>query len=268
LIDAFGSGRLDEAERLTEQVRAAAPDDPNQQMIFMLRSASIETLRGTSDLSHTVCGYEFLLAANPHAVNLRALLSSAYATLGRHDEARREFDAVAADDFAALARDINWLPTMALLADAVVHLGDGDRARLLHDRLLPHADMFVFFAVESTPGGAVAMWLADLAVLLGELERAEALLDRARAIHAALGTTLLDQFWALARVRLLLATRSGEALVAARRLLAQLRRYADEHGIGWLRERGGDLERRMATSPAAALELAARSAQRDRRRDN
>ncbi len=268
LIDAFGSGRLDEAERLTEAAHAAAADDPNQQAISMMRTASLETLRGRADLDEAVCGYEFLLAANPHAVGIRAILSSTYATLGRHDEARREFDAVAADGFAALPRDINWLPTMALLADAVMYMGDADRARSLHDQLLPYADAFIFFGVETTPGGAVALWVADLAVVLGELERAQALFERAQALHTALGMTMLHQYCALGRARLLLATRTADGADAARRLLAQVRRFADEHAVAWLRSRADDVERRVAASPAGAVDLAVRSAQRDRSRDN
>lgn len=269
LIDALGTGRLREAEHLAEQARAAAADDPNQQMISMVRSASLQMLRGRADLAQTAVAYELLLAANPHAVNLRALLSSAYATLGRHDDARRELDALAADGFAVLPHDVHWLPTMALLADAVVCLGDAERARPLYEQLLPHADAFFFFGVETTPGGAVAMWLGDLAVLLGELERARTWLDRAQAIHAALGMTLLDQYCAFARARLVLATRVADAPRAARRLMAEVRQFADERDIAWLRMRADDLEARIAAAPAGALGLAARlSTQRPHRGNN
>jgi len=220
---------------LAEQARAVAPDDANQQVIYMLRSASLSMLRGQADMSQTVAGYEYLLAANPHAVNIRAVLSSAYATLGRHDAARHELDVVFADDFAAIPDDINWLPTMALLADAVVRLDDAQRARLLYDRLLPHADAFFFFGVETTPGGAVAMWLGDLAVVLGELERASFLFERAQAIHAALGMTMLSHCGTLGRARLLLATGSASAQPTAARLIAQVWRFAQERGLVWLR---------------------------------
>jgi DNA-binding winged helix-turn-helix (wHTH) protein len=235
LIDAFGTGRLRDAERLAAEAHAATADDPNQRMIFMMRSASLAMLRGQIDLSQALFGYEQLFAAHPHAIQLRALLASAYATLGRQADARSELDVILADDFAALPADINWLPTMALLADAAVHLDDAARARLIFDRLLPHADAFFFFGVETTPGIAIAMCLGDLAVVLGELERAEQLLDRAQVIHAALGLTLLDQYTALARARLLLATRSPGAPRVALRLMSQVRQFAGEHEIAWLR---------------------------------
>jgi len=269
LIDAFGTGRLHEAERLAEQARLAAPDDANQQVIFMLRSGSFATLRGHADLSQAVIGYEYLLAANPHAVNIRAVLGSAYATLGRHEDARREIDAVSADDFAAIPDDINWLPTMAMLADAARWLGDVKRARLVYDRLLPHADAFFFFGVETTPGGAVAMWLGDLAVVLGELERAHALLDRAEAVHEALGLTMLHQYCALVRGRLLLATRSPGGTSVALRQVSQVRRFADENGLAWLRDRADDFERHLTASSTSGFERTTRpSPQRSRGRDN
>jgi hypothetical protein len=113
------------------------------------------------------------------------------------------------------------------------------------------------------------MSLGDLAVELGELERAHALLDRAHAVHTALGLTLLNQYCALVRARLLFATRSASGISAALRQLAQVRKFADQNGIAWLRDLADALERRIAASPPSAFQLANHpAAQRARREDN
>lgn len=267
LLSAFGEGRLDEVERLAEAARSAAPDDPNQQVIHMLRMATIAGLRGKTDLTHAATLYELMLAANPHAVNLRAMLSSVYAALGRRADARRELDVVTSDDFAALPDDINWLPTVALLAEAAVCLGDVERARLIYTKLLPYADVFFFFGVETTPGAAVALWLSDLAIVFGDFEQAEAFLDRAETMHAALGFTLMDQYAAMVRARLLLAMQAPEAPRLIRRLTKGLREFAVERGLGLLTLRADEIENRASPPPAEPVELMPRLSPRSSAHD-
>jgi tetratricopeptide (TPR) repeat protein len=63
-----------------------------------------------------------------------------YAELGRDAEARALVDRIAADDFAALAWDANWLSSLGELAEATALLGDRERAAWLYERLLPYAD--------------------------------------------------------------------------------------------------------------------------------
>ena len=63
-----------------------------------------------------------------------------YAELGRDADARALVDRIAADGFAGLAWDANWLSSVGELAEATALLGDRERAAELYERLLPYAD--------------------------------------------------------------------------------------------------------------------------------
>jgi tetratricopeptide (TPR) repeat protein len=234
IIEAIGNGDLARTEELAERAHAAARGNANQQMIYMLRKSSVAHLRGQTPAHETVVLYESLLAANPHAIGTRAVLSSTYATLGKREAALREFDRVVADDFAGLPQDLNTLPTLAMLADTALQLKDAERARLIYERLLPNADEFTMFGVEAGPGGAVALNLANLAAVMQEFEQAEHWFTRAREIHAALGMPLFDRYCELGRVRMLLLRRADGEVKQALKLLQEVARYAEETGIGWL----------------------------------
>jgi hypothetical protein len=250
LLEAFGRGELAEAERLAACVFEAGADDPNHQMLYMSRLSTLRMLRGEG-LRDTIGSYEALLASHPQAIGMRAVLASAYATLGRREDAMREFDILARDGFAALPSDINWLPTMSMLADAAVHLGDAGRASLIYDQLLPYSDQFFFFGLEACPGFTVAFLLGDLAREQGQFGHAEVWLERARAMNEVLEMPLLEQHWALARARLWLDSRAEGGVKAARLLLQGVMAFADRQGIEWLRRSVSECEKTLQTIEAA-----------------
>jgi hypothetical protein len=107
---------------------------------------------------------------------------------------------------------------------------------------LPQADEFFFFGVEAGPGGAVAMWLANLATAMQDFGQAELWFSRARAVHAALGMTLFDKYWELGWARMLLSRRGDGEVKQALKLLDEIARYAEATGIAWLKSCVDDLE--------------------------
>ena len=118
----------------------------------------------------------------------RCALAQFYAIAGREAEARGELDALAADDFADLPRDTNWLTSMALLANVCARLGDAPRAALLYDLLRPYSGRVAVsrFAVLLAP---IDQRLGMLAGVLERYEAAEehfasalALAERMRAL--------------------------------------------------------------------------------------
>jgi tetratricopeptide (TPR) repeat protein len=231
LLGAFAEGRCADVECLAQRAYEAAPEDVNVRGIYLLRLAASRML-SSGDAGQAVTFHEALLASYPQAVGLRTLLASAYATLGRREEAARQFDWVARDDFALLPLDINWLAEMSLLADAAVQLGDLERIKLVYDRLLPYAGEFFFFGGEACPGAPVAFWLGELATSMGRFETAHEYLARARRASERMGATLLLQYCALAEARLLLVSR-GDARQAGA-LLEGVEAFARAHGLRWL----------------------------------
>jgi DNA-binding SARP family transcriptional activator len=80
------------------------------------------------------------VADNPTYPIWRCVLANVLAELGSIGEARTEFEALAADDFARLPFDEEWEVSMCFLAETAARLGDGARAATLYKLLLPYAD--------------------------------------------------------------------------------------------------------------------------------
>ena len=190
--------------------------------------------------------YREFLARSPHLVGLRALLSCLYAGTGLREAAIFEFDLVAKDGFSQLPRDIAWFSAMTSLADAAVALQDRERARLVYQQLLPYGDEFFFLSVETSPGGAIAMWLGLLATVTGDYEGAQRWIDRARKKYEALDMPYLLQHLAIAQARLSLALGGANEASKARTLIqGVLVVFADRHEVDWLRQCALHVERKV-----------------------
>ena len=115
----------------------------------------------------------------------RALL---LAQVGRTEEARAQFEAVA-PLLPALARDSEWLPVVAQVAETMALTGPHPVARWAYDALAPHAGLFVVEGICAAVRGPVHRHLALLADALGDREAAAthraAALAQARALGAA-----------------------------------------------------------------------------------
>jgi hypothetical protein len=110
----------------------------------------------------------------------RCALALVLAELGRTDEARKELDQLAADDFATLPRDATWLFAASMLAELCALLGDRSRARRLYELLAPFEGRNAI-ALGMAYLGPVARHLGLLAMTIGEDERALGHLETARS---------------------------------------------------------------------------------------
>ena len=144
----------------------------------------------------------------PALVAWRAALALLLVELGREDEARAEFEALAEPD--ALPRDANWLIGVTLLAEVCGALGDGGRAEPLYALLEPYAGRNVVVGRAATCNGAASR-------LLGMLAVGDARLGARRgALHQRAGDARADGRAALgrahpARLRRDAARRAGAA---------------------------------------------------------
>jgi hypothetical protein len=101
----------------------------------------------------------------------RSALALLLVELGRLDEARREFAALAADSFAALYHDNEWLLGMALTSEACYLLDDRAAAEILYEQLSPFAGRHAIGHAEGSMG-AVDRYLGLLSLTLGNTNRA------------------------------------------------------------------------------------------------
>jgi tetratricopeptide (TPR) repeat protein len=125
-------------------------------------------------------------ASAPSLSGLRTALALVFAETGRVKEARRELDALAGDDFAAIPHDAGWLSNLSLLALVAARLGDAHHAATLGALLEPYRDRNVCaFVVASN--GSVQHFLGLLAAARGADAPALAALERAVARNTEMG---------------------------------------------------------------------------------
>ena len=135
---ATGEGRFDDAEAL-----AALLLEPAHRSWGMLNTTQVvsilifafENRRGR--LAALVSTIQDLIRDYPATQSWRATLAYVYADGGRLDEARAEFERLAAQAGFGMTEDLTWFVVMALLAETCCQLGDADRAARLYDALLP-----------------------------------------------------------------------------------------------------------------------------------
>jgi tetratricopeptide (TPR) repeat protein len=114
-------------------------------------------------------------------------LAFLYGEQGHMDDARREFEAIAARGFDALRRDANWPLAVALLSLACADLEDRDRAAALYEMLLPYRRRNVVMGRALVCFGCTSHYLGALATVLRRWDEAAAHFDDALRLHEAAG---------------------------------------------------------------------------------
>jgi tetratricopeptide (TPR) repeat protein len=102
----------------------------------------------------------------------RCVFADMAARLGHTSEAREALEALAADGFAGLPFDEEWLVSMSVLAETASALGDARIAADLYRLLLPYRDRVVISYPEISTG-AVARYLGLLATAMEQWDDAE-----------------------------------------------------------------------------------------------
>ncbi len=182
-------GRQDEAVRLADAgaaiaVRAGDPNGPLfREMIGMNVAIHTRDFHDEGLLTFT----EHAAANYASAMAYSAGLAWQYAELGRDAQARELVDRIAADDYAGLAWDANWLSMMGELAEATALLGDRERAAVLYERLLPYADRQIVAGRAVCHQCSAAFALGRLATTLGRLDAAVEHFEAAIVSDRALG---------------------------------------------------------------------------------
>jgi tetratricopeptide (TPR) repeat protein len=130
---------------------------------------------------------EGLVAETPAEATLfRCLLARIDCELGHEAQARAMLELLAADGFAAVRRDVNWLLGIGLLAEVAVVLADVKPAATLHELLVPHASLVV-----GTPHwfhmGVAARHVGILAAVLSRPDEAARRLEAAAAMNETIG---------------------------------------------------------------------------------
>ncbi len=111
---------------------------------------------------------------------------------GRPEQARARLRTLAAQRFASIPVDSEWLSTLAGLALPVLETGERFAAAALYDLLLPHAGRIIVDGIAASCVGPVDYLLGRFALLLGDREHAVSHLEAAAAQARRLSASLLE----------------------------------------------------------------------------
>src|SRR5262249_20436101 len=128
-----------------------------------------------------------VVARSPTTAAWRAALALLYIELDRTEEARHEFESLAADGFASVPFDGNWLSIICLLTEVCAALGDDQRAATLYTTLLPYAGRCMVVGGAAACGGAVSRYLGRLAATLRDWRVAAQHFEDALSLHERMG---------------------------------------------------------------------------------
>lgn len=167
------AGQLGEGERLAHQARAIGEHArlPVAMQMFGMQLFLIRREQGRLDeLEPAVKHFAAQSSAFPVS---RYLLAYCYSELERTEEARQVFAPLAAQHFADLPRDLNWLIGRAYAAEVSTLLNDTHAATSLYDDLSPYAAHFLVVGRAVICYGSVAHYLGMLATVMARWQEAE-----------------------------------------------------------------------------------------------
>jgi tetratricopeptide (TPR) repeat protein len=228
---ALAEGRLHEAERLAHEALSIGmrqdPTTASQYFGGQLMALRREQLR-FAELEPAARAF---VESNRDRLVWRVAMTLLLCDADRHDEAREMLESVSEASLRALTRDLDWIPTLTLLVEAAVVLGDEERARVLYELLEPHAGTVIVVGAGTVCRGALDGYLGALAQTLGDRERAIAHLEAAIELNRGLRAPLLEAY---AQVEYANALGPGQP---ARALLDEARVAAARFGVPRLERR-------------------------------
>ena len=200
------AGDFDGAERLAQETLELGQRGQAENATNYYAMALFNIRREQGRLAELEGAVRRFIELYPAIPAWRCTLALLLVELGRPDEARAVFEALAGAGFDALPRDANWLIAVTLLAEVCGALGDAERAPELHRMLEPYAGRNVIVGRAATCNGAAARLLG---ILAGDTwatgTRPRACFDEADALHAAMGARPWIAHTHLARGAMLLA---------------------------------------------------------------
>ena len=157
-----------DAHALAAMELAMADNQPDALAVYASQVFSIRWDAGTlGEIEPLIAD---AVEQNPLIPAFRGVLAVIYCEQDRFAEARALVEQDVANDLADYQWNTLWLSGMALLAEVASQVGDADMCAGLHRRLLPFRDQHAFSGVSRL--GSIARYLAQLAIVLGDLDAA------------------------------------------------------------------------------------------------
>jgi DNA-binding CsgD family transcriptional regulator len=232
------AGRLDEAERLADLGlrHGRATQHPGIDVYYGALTGVIRYLQGR--LPELEDALRRSVERFPTAPEWRCTLALALSDAGRHEEARQQFEIVAAEDFSSLSPRLPRLHSLAVLAMACDAVGDARRAELLHPLLSPHGSYCVQVGLTATGSvGSAWHYLGLVCCAMSRWDEAVGHFEAAVEVNARIGAV---PFVANSRFQLARALRAAGDPSAQERAREQLDRAEETaRALGLRLWRGG-----------------------------
>jgi len=245
------AGQFDEAERLADETLEIGRHGQAENAVNAYWQAMFNIRREQGRLAEVEPSVRRFIELYPRLVAWRAGLALLLVELGREDEARAEFEALAAVD--AMPRDANWLIGVTLLAEVCGALDDGARAEPLYALLEPYAGRNVVVGRAATCNGAASRLLGILAGAMRAWELAEGHFITALDMHERMGALPWVARTQLAYAEMLLVRRRRGDRARARDLLAEAVVTADALGMCAVAQRARGLVPAGRFGPGGAI---------------
>jgi len=213
-------GRFDEADKLIHEALEIGGEILwNAKVSYRLQLYALRRAQGR--LEELVEAFAADLEAFRYRTYpiLDCMLARLHDELGRKSEARAIFEELAADEFAALPFDEEWLVSLSLLAEVAHSLGDKARAACLYEKLSPYSD-WVGLAYPEISMGSVSRCLGVLASTLGRWDDGERHFEKALTINERAGARPWLAYTQEDYARMLLERQAPGDLERAEQLLA------------------------------------------------
>ena len=184
---AMTQGRFEECGQFARQALAIGQraQDPTAPLFFETIINVMRMMQGeVEDREEAIKRY---IENFPEIPSMRATLANLYFRLGRREDAQREFERVAVDDFATLPRDTSWVITMANLSYVCSYINDVRRAAILYDLLLPYSLHQCVVGGAAIGTGSTLRFLGILATTLSRWEDAVAHFEGALLMNTRIG---------------------------------------------------------------------------------
>ncbi len=160
---ALMAGELAASERSAEALRMLGENQPGLDAAGIHATQMFTVRREQGQLRDLAPLVRHFVATTDAASRWRPGLALVYAELDMIEDARREFDALAADDFGSIARDGMWAASIAYLAEVCAFLQDQARASTLYRLLLPYEHRNLQAGTAVACFGAASRFLGVLA---------------------------------------------------------------------------------------------------------
>ena len=261
-------GRFDEAERLMQQALALGQQLQSEAPVLLFGAQLVDVRHLQGRLQEVEPLVRAQSEQYPNAIAYRSVLAFCHSETGRGDEARTEFDELAAHEFADAARDTNWLVNNYLLTEVCDYLDDAPRARLLYDLLLPYAGRNITTGSPALCTGSASRQLGMMAAVMGRFDVAEPHFEDALAFDGKMGARPWVAHTRYQYAKMLVARDAQGDRQKALALVQQALDTAQELGMAKIVERGLALKLRAQGVAAGdiytSIDNVARAVERER----